>query len=136
MRLIRFAGETDKMEEFHRLHPMLQAVFFDAAMLAYRYYDLPFLITDIRTHFLTGKERIGGVHSVYRGIDVDVCDGSVYENGLLPAEAEGIVNMINSRWQYDPTRPNMHVAIYGDLDPAGKHWNHIHFQVHDRTVAI
>ena len=31
MRLINFAGDVDKMDEFHRLHPMLQAVFFEGA---------------------------------------------------------------------------------------------------------
>ena len=130
MRLINFTEELrDRAEDFHRLHPMLQAVFFDAGFYLYTNYRKAFLITSM-------FRDTGGVHQYGRGLDVDVCDKSVYAGGLLPEEALKIRRYINSLWGYDETRPSMYVAIYGDLDPKGKHWNHIHFQVHDRTVAI
>ena len=132
MRLINFACDVDKMDEFHRLHPMLQAVFCNAVEYAYSAFGKALLITSM--------ERPGdnGVHGTKpcRGLDVDVCDGGVYKGGILPDNAGCIEDWINLTFRYDPTRPDMNVAIYGDRDPAGKHWNHIHFQVHPRTVAI
>ena len=129
MRLINFAGDVDKMDEFHRLHPMLQAVFFRAAEYTYtRCQGKSLLITSM-------FRDTGGVHRHGRGLDVDVCQCTTYEGGVSPADANFIVWAINALFRYDPTRPDMRVAIYGDLAPKGKHWNHIHFQVHDRTVS-
>ena len=130
MRLINFTEELRGREsDFHRLHPMLQAVFFDAAQYVYGKWGKALLVTSM-------FRDTEGVHRYGRGLDVDVCDKAVYMGGILPEEAIYIVELINMRYEYDPKRPRMRVAIYGDLDPNGKHWNHIHFQVHDRTVAI
>lgn len=120
-RLINFAGTVDKTDEFHRLHPMLQAVFFYAAWYCWTRFGKTFLITSIK--------RDDGVHGDWRGLDVDVCEGVVYEGGLLPYEAEEVSGMINSCFSYDYDREGMRVAIYGENDPSGRHWNHIHFQV-------
>ena len=129
MRLINFTEELrDRAEDFHRLHPKLRAVFFRAVTTVYWNHTKALLITSM-------FRDTGGVHRCGRGLDVDVCDKTIYEGGLLPLEAYRLTNTINSLYTYDPERPGMKVAIYGDLDPKGKHWNHIHFQVHDRTVA-
>ena len=133
MRLINFTEELrDRAEDFHRLHPTLQAVFFDAVALLYNNRGKVFLITSMQ------RPGDSGVHGTdpCRGLDADVCDCVEYVGGVLPADAEYVCDWINGVYQYDPERPSMKVAIYGDLDPKGNHWNHIHFQVHDRTVAI
>jgi len=133
MHLVNFAGNENRFGEFSRLHPLLQAVFFDAALYAKREFGLNWLL-------ITSMQRPGdkGVHGTNpcRGLDVDVCNNIIYEGGLIPEHAELLVEYINRGWRYDPERAKMKVAIYGDLDPKGKHWDHIHFQVHDRTVAI
>ena len=121
-------GVTQGVSEFNRLHPMLQAVFFSAASYCYSRFGKAFLITSIK--------RETGVHGAWRGIDVDVCDCKIYEGGLLPSEAETIATEINMMFQYDPQRPEKYVCFYGWRDPGGRHGNHIHFQVHPRTVPI
>ena len=129
MRLINFTEELrDRAEDFHRLHPMLQAVFFRAAERAYAEFGKSLLITSM-------FRNDDGVHQYGRGLDVDVCDKVKYKGGLYPFMAACITHRVESAYKYDPTRPKMKVVIYGNLDPKGKHWNHIHFQVHDRTVA-
>jgi len=133
MRLINFTEELrDRAEDFHRLHPMLQAVICYATYYVYGFYGKSLLWTSFE------RPNDSGVHGTNpcRGGDADVCDKAAYVGGVLPYEARDIADEVNSRFVYDPTRPGMNIAIYGDLDPKGKHWNHIHFQVHDRTVAI
>jgi len=43
-----------------------------------------------------------------------------------------IANRINQKWIYDPERPDMKCAVYGDEN----HKDHIHFQVHPKTKFI
>lgn len=43
--------------------------------------------------------------------------------------AKAIMNMVNSRWEYDPERPEKQVAIAHDVGMA----LHVHLQVHDNT---
>jgi hypothetical protein len=119
-RAINFAGTADKIDEFLSLDTMLQVVFFYASWYAWTRYGKTLLITSVL--------RDDGVHADGRGLDVDVCDGFVYQGGLLPGEAQEIVDIINLGFVYDPHRMDMRVAIYGENDPKGKHWDHIHFQ--------
>jgi len=129
-RLLNYTQEMGEsgQSEFNRMHPMLQAVYFEAASYYYKLFGKSLLITSIK--------RDKGVHGVWRGIDVDVCDGIIYEGGLLTAEAEMIAMHINDLFQYDPQRPEMYCCFYGWRDKSGKHDNHIHFQVHPRTVPM
>ena len=120
-RAINFAGSVDKIDEFHSLDTMLQVVFFYASWYAWTRFGKILLITSVL--------REDGVHADRRGLDVDVCDGFVYQGGVLPNEAQEIADVINLGFVYDPHRMNMRVAIYGANDPNKKHWNHIHFQV-------
>ena len=133
MRLINFAGNEDRMDEFRRLHPMLRVVFFDAVKQLYLDCGKAFLITSM-------FRDTGGVHQDGRGLDVDVCDVTMYEGGVTPDEAKRVVNDMNDNWEYDPNRPKYNVAVYKltgkKADKFGAHINHIHFQVHPRTVAI
>ena len=120
-RAINFAGDKDRIGEFLSLDTMLQVVFFYASWYAWTRFGKTLLITSLL--------REDGVHADGRGLDVDVCDGRVYEGGLLPCEAQEIVDVINMGFVYDPHRMDRRVAIYGENDPKGRHWNHIHFQV-------
>ena len=61
-----------------------------------------------------------GVHGYGRGWDIQ-CNYTPF--GKLVAQT------VNSAYEYDPTRPNMNCAVYGD----DNHRNHIHLQVHPNT---
>ena len=129
MQIITFALDLDTpWTRFLKLDPMVQAVVMQAAAYSCSRYDKGLLITSL--------DRPTGSHSNLRCIDVDVCDGAVYEGGVLPSEAERIVTHINGTFKYDPVRPGMFAAYYGHRDRSGKHDNHIHFQVHPRTTYI
>lgn len=125
MRLLNFAADLERpMEQFFKLHPMLQGVFMFAAAVLYAKFGKTFLITSM---IRNGDD---GVHEYLRGIDVDICQNpkGVYEGGVLPAEALVVTSIINRVFRYNPDS-NHKVAVYGDIDKKGKHWNHIHFQV-------
>ena len=55
------------------------------------------------------------------------------EDTLTVDEAEAIVTVLNRQYVYDASRPEKKVAVFGDLDPKGNHWNHIHLQGQDYT---
>jgi len=61
-----------------------------------------------------------GVHGYGRGWDIQC---NYEEFGIL------IRDTINSAYEYDPHRPNMQCAIFGDEH----HLNHVHLQVHQNT---
>ena len=130
MRLLNYVLEiVNGPMQFDRLEPMLQCVFMDAVAFCYRTFGKTLLITSIE------RPQSAGVHAHHRGVDADVCHGIIYEGGLHPDEARRVCAAINNAYQYDPARPQMHVCLYGELDPAGKHWDHLHFQVHPRTIV-
>lgn len=123
MRLLNFTTDIkNPLEQFFKLHPMLQAVFMFAATVLYAKFGKTFLITSMI------REDDKGVHGSLRGLDVDICDKGVYQGGVLPAEALVITSIINKIFRYSPDS-NIKVAVYGDIDPNGKHDTHIHFQV-------
>lgn len=131
MRLMSYVLEiVNGQMQFDRMDSALQGVYLDAVVYCWRAFRKSLLITSI--------ERTGaGVHAARpcRGIDADVCQGTAYEGGLLPAEAEDIAGHVNARYRYDPERPQMQVCVYGWRDPSGRHDNHLHFQSHPRTVT-
>jgi hypothetical protein len=134
MRLLNFTEELrDRADDFWLLHPKLQAVIFDAAVYAFKRFGKTLLITSM-------FRNDGGVHQYGRGVDIDVCQGKVYEGGLTPLEAEELASDIDTWWVYDPKRQDLTVVVYKLEGEAAKkfgaHKNHIHFQVHGRTVAI
>jgi hypothetical protein len=76
---------------------------------------------------ITSGFRINNENSVHgavpcRGLDLR---SIIYQN------PQGIVDMINAHWIYDPDRPNMKCAI---LHNTGSGF-HIHLQVHDNTIS-
>jgi len=121
MKLLNFITDIDRpIDQFFKLHPMLQAVFMFANAVLYAKFGKTFLTTSMI--------RDDGVHGDLRGLDADVCDKWVYQDGVLPAEALVVVSIVNKVFRYNPNS-NHKVAVYGDIDPKSKHDNHIHFQV-------
>jgi hypothetical protein len=99
-------------------------------------YDLEFLdkklrlvLADMESHFgggvITSLYRIGdsGVHGTLplRGIDLRC---SALEWG------RAVEDYLNKRWSYDPSRPEMKICSYHNVD---KGW-HLHLQVHPETL--
>jgi hypothetical protein len=70
--------------------------------------------------FRPGDKGVHGTIPV-RGLDWRCRDA---ERGRVIEEA------VNSRWQYDPNRPNMKCCMFHSV---GQGW-HLHLQVHPRTV--
>lgn len=68
-----------------------------------------------------------GIHSTkpHRAIDIRVKNLV----GDFQAKADEVADVINTIWAYDPSRPNLHVAI-AKLHGSGPH---LHLQVHPRT---
>ena len=48
------------------------------------------------------------------------------------SDPQKIADEINENWIYDPKRPHMKCAVYGDQN----HLDHIHLQVHPTTTFI
>ena len=129
MNLIRYAEDVEGKVE--NCNEWLQAVFIYAAATLYGISGKRFLITSVYR-----PDDKGSVHAWWRGIDVDVCDGFVYEGGITPKEAEKVCREINKKFVYDPYQPGLRCAVFGKLDPDGKHDDHIHFQAHYRTHFV
>jgi len=92
---------------------------------------------------LFGKEIVvtsmilaDGTHASARMVDIDVDEKNVY-GGILPSEARVIREIVNAAFVYDPARPTKVVLMYGENDPSGAHYDHMHTQVcwDDRTIA-
>jgi len=109
----------------HRCAPMLVAI----ALYTNRWVTR----TMGRALFVTSGLRLGdkGVHGVGRGLDFRVTTNGLFTH----KEADQIAAFINRTWMYDPYRRWLKIAIFGALDPKGKHNDHIHIQVHPRTKA-
>jgi len=129
MNLIQYATDVEgKVEDCDQ---WLQAVFFFAASMLWAACQKRFLITSVYR-----PDNKKSVHAWWKGIDVDVCDGFVYDGGVTPQEAEAICRMVNGAFKYDPARPDMFCAVYGWRDEDGGHDDHIHFQVCDNTERV
>jgi hypothetical protein len=78
--------------------------------------------------------RVNGLWSMKLG---EVTPGA-YEvpKTLSIDEAEQVVAWLNRRYLYDTTRPQKVCAIFGELDTANGHWDHIHLQGHPRTRLV
>ena len=99
-------------------------------------YDLDF-IDKILKLVISDKEKafgVGVITSLYRVGDKGV-------HGTLPLRALDercrhkptgtmIEDYINSKWTYDPDRPEMRVCMYHDVGKGP----HLHYQVHPKTI--
>ena len=127
--LVKFAPNVDGIIE--DLEPRLQALLHLSAAASYVKYAKPLILTSLWRDPLHDAD----LHAMNRAFDFDVDDRDKY-SGLQPDEAFIIASLINKYAQYDPDRPWMKCCIYGEDDPNGRHWNHVHVQVHPKTILI
>ena len=111
-------------DQFKRLDPKLSALTHWAAAFTGLSYNRPLIVTSVYRDDMS-------VHHYYRGIDFRV---RTFPDGY----GQALSSFINRHTVYDPDRPDMLCAIYGDNDPRGNHWDHIHLQVcyHDKTQVL
>jgi hypothetical protein len=104
----------------------------DIAQLAFIEDTLRVMAMAVETRFgveftVTSLYRIGddGVHGQLplRGIDLRCRD---------TAFGCQVVDWVNARWQYDPSRPQKECAMYHDIGQGA----HIHLQVHPNTRSV
>ena len=118
------------LREFGRCTPELQEIFHQLAMIWHD--DFNIYTTCI---FRSPAESIpgeSGVHNAgppYRAIDVRIRN-LCRDPELAQAHADCLAEILNNTWAYDPTRPQLRVAI-AKLHGTGPH---IHLQVHPRTA--
>ncbi len=80
------------------------------------------LIAGFQLVFTSGYRLTTGVHGT------DPCRAMDIRSRVFQ-HPQAVADMINARYEYDPLRPEMQVAIYHDVG-RGKH---IHIQVHGLT---
>jgi len=100
----------------HSFHPILTDIICWVAEL----YGL------VMTESYRPQRHSGDVHSTnpVRAIDLR----SWYYD-----DAQALSGAINAKWQYDPKRPHMKVAIIHAIEGGAEHF---HIQVHKNTVRI
>jgi len=111
-------------DEFMRLdlhNPLLWAIIQEFAAFSETMFDVDIIITSI---FRPVPES--SVHAHWRGVD---CRSWIYSEEQI----ELIRLYFDSRWQYDPIRPEISTVIYHEVDNGGLH---LHFQSHSRTMAV
>lgn len=119
--LVRKRGGVEKCEaEFRSMDPGIVSLVERIDRLVQVLFGKQALITSML--------RDGDKHASGRMIDVDVDEKNKY-GGVLPAEAKLVREIVNEALAYDPSRPNYMVAVYGEVDPSGTHYDHIHTQV-------
>ena len=117
--------------DIDRLRPLLQAILRLCEAAAWMKWNKPLVLTSLWREPL----HDGDLHTLYRAVDFDVDEGGHYD-GVEPGQAQYLADLINKHVAYDLQRPYLKCAVYGDTDPKGKHWNHVHLQVHDRSRVL
>jgi hypothetical protein len=118
--MVRFQ-KTELKEQFEsgHLHPLVVFMVYAAAGYAQHLSGRALWVTSVY------REGDPGVHGVWRGTDAD--------NDFMSKEhKEEIARFLNERFVYDPERPDMVVCLYHQV--AGRGGDHLHIQVHPRTV--
>lgn len=113
--------------------PELLGIVDDASDFANDLYQWEFVITCLlRTPEENDKLYAGdGTH--LRGVHVEGRGCDVRTRGIDPDAIAGVSGYINSKYVYDPERPNYLVCLPEKTGP-GSSGRHLHFQVHPRTV--
>ena len=109
------------LDDFHDLHPNARLIFKWLINGGWPV-DFPLMITRIAEPSADQKTAIHTSGPPHRAFDLRTM-------GLSSIEARRIESRINEAWIYDPTRPNLHVALYHDAGSG----HHMHIQVHDAT---
>lgn len=122
--LFRFKTDRELREwSSGSVFPLLMTIVTEAGQ--YAYYDLGFqlLITSIWRSVAEDADLGGhGIHPEWRAVDVHADSWQDTKIGQVASFVEG-------RYQYDPSRPSMKVALW---EPHGN-GPHLHLQVHPAT---
>ena len=106
----------------HRETPLLAHITHGLMSYAQWRYGLDLAITSILR-----RDNPRSVHAWWRGLDI----GRLSSNAT-GAQMTALAEYINGLWVYSGGG-NLWVAVFGDLDPKGRHWDHMHLQVHPTT---
>ena len=115
--------KTDKTKpEFWKMWKVLQYAVMDMALYTKLEFDEQIVITSIFRDIVEGRKL--SVHNFWRGIDIR-------SRNFTKPQIDAILDYVNKRWVYDPSRPILKVIQYHCV--AGSAW-HFHVQVHKKTV--
>ena len=116
--MIHFKTKKIREEwESGKLDQTLQIILLTTASVMVNHFNTVMVLTSL---FRDGDV---GVHGLWRGADV-----RIHNIGFKGAIELTI--LINSWFEYNITRPDLEVAVFGDSE----HQNHIHFQSHPNTM--
>lgn len=112
---------TRALDEWADLHPSLREILLWLHNAAWPS-SVQLIITRIAEPDPNQKTAVHTSGPPHRAADIR-------SNVLVDTEILALQKRINDRYEYDPARPNMEVAVYHD---AGGGF-HFHIQVHDQT---
>jgi hypothetical protein len=118
--------------EWELVNPLLRKIVLEAteyaAWLGWQLLLTCLVRTSLENDALYGGhgDHLTGVHVIGNGADVRTRDQK-------PSVVAQVASYVNSRWVYDPTRPQMVVAL-NEGAGVGSSAVHLHVQVHARTV--
>lgn len=134
---MKFAS-LKQAEEFQRgISPFLAAILEDADEFARVLHGWELYITSLlRTPeendaLYVARGHAKGTHR--NGVHVDGRGGDIRTRDVSDYSVKGLAGYLNSKYQYDPERPKMKVAVIEDGITAGSA-KHLHCQVHPRTA--
>lgn len=124
---MRFLSDRQEREwNDGRLSPRVKEIVTEAAEYAQEHWNWNFTVTSIhRTPAEDAALNASGIHVDWRAVDVRT-------RGMSQEAVSDVTRYVNSRWAYDPNRPNLKVCF---SEPHGT-GPHGHFQVHARTRRL
>lgn len=123
--IIRFKESPDLGQFLSDMLPevLISIVYFMAAY-AWARWQKKIVITDVWKSLPIDP---AGTHNAWRAVDIR-------NSGFTHDEAIELADRVNVLATYDPTRSFLKCCLVYELDPKGKHDDHFHVQVHERTV--
>lgn len=112
-------------DEIAKLHPKALALLFDV----YGYCS-----QQNKDMIVTSIYREDGIHSLFRAFDFIIPHKSLFTIDMRACEI--VSRLVNCKYAYDPDRSKFLVLLFGDDDPRGEHYDHVHAQVHPNTKLM
>lgn len=120
-------GIDFKTEFMARSWPNLDSTLKKIVELIAEYVYRRFGVGVVVTETWRAPRHADDLHALWRAVDLRT-------RTFTMQQANEIRNWANESFIYDPARPTMRVAIFGNNDSHGKHNDHMHIQVSPRTV--
>lgn len=138
---INFKDERTE-KEFPQISPVTRAIILEIAHYAYVTFGIIVTITHLlrtqgeQNEFYANnpsykKRPWISVHQISKGGDIRTINPINSKPIFTPEQIKKIEHHINSRWQYDPTRPKKKVVIDHNIG----HGAHLHVQTHSKTCC-